>query len=134
MPEKSRFTNRVRRHHCALIAHHLPRFLAPAIVAASGIGASVFASAIPSASAGPCPDVQVVFTRGTDERRRVSVSRRRLCQLIPDEAGTGSSDGHSVALHDSGGEGPPLLFAHATGMHGWTWSVIAVHRVGQFQC
>jgi len=44
------------------------------------------------------------------------------------------ADGHSVALHDFGGEGPPLLFAHATGMHGWTWSVIAQHLVGQFHC
>lgn len=43
-------------------------------------------------------------------------------------------DGHSVALHDFGGEGPPLLFAHATGMHGWTWSVIAQHLAGQFHC
>ena len=43
-------------------------------------------------------------------------------------------DGHSLALHDFGGEGPPLLFAHATGMHGWTWSVIARHLVDQFRC
>lgn len=43
-------------------------------------------------------------------------------------------DGHSIALHDFGGEGPPLLFAHATGMHGWTWSVIARHLTGQFHC
>jgi pimeloyl-ACP methyl ester carboxylesterase len=43
-------------------------------------------------------------------------------------------DGHSVALHDFGGEGPPLLFAHATGMHGWTWSIIARHLAGQFHC
>jgi pimeloyl-ACP methyl ester carboxylesterase len=43
-------------------------------------------------------------------------------------------DGHSVALHDFGGEGPPLLFAHATGMHGWTWSIIARHLADQFHC
>jgi pimeloyl-ACP methyl ester carboxylesterase len=42
--------------------------------------------------------------------------------------------GHCVALHDFGGEGPPILFAHATGMHGWTWSIIARHLVGQFHC
>jgi pimeloyl-ACP methyl ester carboxylesterase len=43
-------------------------------------------------------------------------------------------DGHFVALHDFGGEGPPLLFAHATGMHGWTWSVVAQHLTDQFHC
>lgn len=43
-------------------------------------------------------------------------------------------DGHSVALHDFGGDGPPLLFAHATGMHGWTWSVVAQHLVTRFHC
>ena len=43
-------------------------------------------------------------------------------------------DGHSVALHDFGGEGPPLLFAHATGMHGWTWSIIAQYLADQFHC
>jgi cutinase len=54
-------------HHCGMIARQLPRFRAPAVVAAAGLGASVLASAIPSASAQPCPDVQVVFARGTDE-------------------------------------------------------------------
>ena len=49
-----------------MIARRLPRFLAPAVVAASGVSASVLASAIPSVSADPCPDVQVVFARGTD--------------------------------------------------------------------
>ena len=39
-------------------------------------------------------------------------------------------DGHSVALHDFGGEGPALLFANATGMHGWAWSVVAQQLVG----
>jgi pimeloyl-ACP methyl ester carboxylesterase len=43
-------------------------------------------------------------------------------------------DGHSVVLHDFGGEGPPLLFAHATGMHGWTWSIIAQYLADQFHC
>ena len=39
-------------------------------------------------------------------------------------------DGHSVALHDFGGEGPALLFANATGMHGWAWRVVAQQLVG----
>jgi hypothetical protein len=54
-------------NNCGMIARHLPRYLAPAVAAASGLSASVLASALPSAAAQPCPDVQVVFARGTDE-------------------------------------------------------------------
>ena len=43
-------------------------------------------------------------------------------------------DGHTIALHDLGGKGPPLLFAHATGFHGWAWSPIARQLAGQFHC
>jgi cutinase len=57
----------MRGHHCGMIARHIPRFLVPAVVAAWGVSASVLASAIPSVSADPCPDVQVVFARGTGE-------------------------------------------------------------------
>jgi len=50
-----------------MIARHIARFLGPAVVAASGLGASTLVgSALPSASA-QCPDVQVVFARGTGE-------------------------------------------------------------------
>lgn len=44
------------------------------------------------------------------------------------------ADGPTVALHDFGGEGPPLLFGHATGFHGWTWSTTAQHLTGRFHC
>lgn len=36
-----------------------------------------------------------------------------------------SSDGVSVALHDLGGDGPPLVFVHATGFHGRCYRRIA---------
>lgn len=36
-----------------------------------------------------------------------------------------STDGVTVALHDLGGEGPPLLFLHATGFHGRCYIQIA---------
>lgn len=36
-----------------------------------------------------------------------------------------SSDGVTVALHDLGGTGPPLLFLHATGFHGRAYTQIA---------
>ena len=63
----ARFRNRMRGHPCGMIARRILRLLAPAVVAASGVSVSVFASAIPSASADPCPDLQVVFARGTDD-------------------------------------------------------------------
>jgi pimeloyl-ACP methyl ester carboxylesterase len=43
-------------------------------------------------------------------------------------------DGHSIALHDFGGDGPSILFTHATGMHGWAWKVVAQHLADQFHC
>ncbi|OBI44990.1 cutinase family protein [Mycobacterium colombiense] len=50
-----------------MIARHSPRLLAPALAAASGVAASILATAVPAATADPCPDVQVVFARGTDD-------------------------------------------------------------------
>jgi pimeloyl-ACP methyl ester carboxylesterase len=43
-------------------------------------------------------------------------------------------DGVSVALHDFGGTGPTLLFAHATGMHGLMWRSVAEHLTGRARC
>ena len=48
-------------------AHRLRCLLSLAAVAASGVSPSLLACALPSASADPCPDVQVVFARGTDD-------------------------------------------------------------------
>lgn len=36
-----------------------------------------------------------------------------------------STDGVTVALHDLGGDGPPLLLCHATGFHGLIWAPLA---------
>jgi cutinase len=47
-----------------MIARLLTRLLAPAVVTASAV---VAAPVVPSASAQPCPDVEVVFARGTGE-------------------------------------------------------------------
>ena len=38
-----------------------------------------------------------------------------------------SSDGVHLKVHDLGGDGPPLLFAHATGFHGRVWEPLASH-------
>lgn len=45
-----------------------------------------------------------------------------------------SSDGAQIAVHDLGGEGPPLLMVHATGMHGLTWKPVAEALQGYFRC
>jgi pimeloyl-ACP methyl ester carboxylesterase len=36
-----------------------------------------------------------------------------------------STRGVTVALHDLGGDGPPLLFCHPTGFHAMTWAPLA---------
>ena len=43
-----------------------------------------------------------------------------------------SSDGARVALHDLGGNGPPLLMLHATGFHGRCYRAIAEHLHDHF--
>ena len=38
-----------------------------------------------------------------------------------------STDGVQVAVHDYGGDGPPIIFCHATGFHGRYWAVSYTH-------
>ncbi|MDC8992893.1 cutinase family protein [Mycobacterium marinum] len=55
-------------NYSGMNASHVVRFLGPAVITACGLSASVLSAvAIPSASAEPCPDVEVVFARGTGE-------------------------------------------------------------------
>lgn len=42
-----------------------------------------------------------------------------------------SSDDVEIAVHDLGGDGPPVLFAHATGLHGRCWSPVANRLPGR---
>jgi pimeloyl-ACP methyl ester carboxylesterase len=44
-----------------------------------------------------------------------------------------STDGVSLAVHDLGGIGPPLLMIHATGFHGRVWQPCASH-LRDFHC
>jgi len=41
-----------------------------------------------------------------------------------------STDGVEITVHDLGGEGPPLVLAHATGFHGRVWEPLAAHLTG----
>lgn len=44
-----------------------------------------------------------------------------------------STDGVELAVHDLGGEGPPLLLCHATGFHGMVWAPMAAHLADRFR-
>ena len=41
-----------------------------------------------------------------------------------------STDGVEIEVHDLGGDGPPLVLAHATGFHGRVWEPLAAHLTG----
>lgn len=45
-----------------------------------------------------------------------------------------STDGVTLAVHDLGGEGPPLLMAHATGFCGPVLAPLAASLAGRFHC
>jgi pimeloyl-ACP methyl ester carboxylesterase len=45
-----------------------------------------------------------------------------------------SSDDVELAVHDLGGDGPPLLVAHATGFHGRAWGPLAPALASRFRC
>jgi len=45
-----------------------------------------------------------------------------------------SIDGVKLAVHDLGGDGPPLLLAHATGFCGPVLSPLAAHLMDRFHC
>ncbi|ORV81461.1 cutinase [Mycobacterium interjectum] len=78
-----------------MIARHLPRFLGSAAVAAAGLSASVLAPAIPLASA-QCPDVQVVFARGTGEPPGVGPTGQAFVDDLRSRVGGKSFDVYPV--------------------------------------
>lgn len=45
-----------------------------------------------------------------------------------------STDDVELAVHDLGGDGPTLLFAHATGFHGMVWAPVAAALTPYFRC
>jgi cutinase-like protein len=78
------------------IGRHITRSLVPALVAASGLGASALAgSVIPSASA-QCPDVQVVFARGTGEAPGVGPTGQAFVDALHQRVGPKSFDVYPV--------------------------------------
>jgi hypothetical protein len=122
---KRSLTSRGRRlvvgFFCTVIAA-VPRLVTPAVVAASGVGASVLASAIPFASADPCSDVQVVFARGTDDPPGVGPTGQAFVDSLRPRVGAKSLDVYAVnypATHDwtrAGEEGVRDAGAHVVSM------------------
>jgi pimeloyl-ACP methyl ester carboxylesterase len=45
-----------------------------------------------------------------------------------------STRGVTVALHDLGGDGPPVLMCHPTGFHGMTWAPLAAELAPVARC
>jgi cutinase len=78
-----------------MIARHLPRFLGPTVVAATGLSASVLAGALPPASA-QCPDVQVVFARGTGEPPGLGATGQAFADTLRSRVGAKSFDIYPV--------------------------------------
>jgi pimeloyl-ACP methyl ester carboxylesterase len=64
----------------------------------------------------------------------VGVSTRTPVGTAPSAVQVRAVDGVTTVLHDFGGEGPTLLFAHATGLHGWVWKPVADHLVHRAHC
>ena len=84
-------------HHFGMIARHITRFLGPAVVTAWGLCApALMGSAIPSASADPCPDVQVVFARGTWEPPGVGPTGQAFVDSLRSRVGPRSFDVYPV--------------------------------------
>lgn len=45
-----------------------------------------------------------------------------------------STDDVDLAVHDYGGDGPDLVFCHATGMHGRVWEPVIAHLAASHRC
>ena len=73
------------------------RIVGPAVLAASGFGAAVSsAPGLPSASAQPCPDVQVVFARGTGEPPGVGPTGQAFIDSLRPRVGAKSLEVYPV--------------------------------------
>ncbi|HSS25176.1 MAG TPA: cutinase family protein, partial [Mycobacterium sp.] len=83
--------------YCTMIAGLLTRVLGPAVVAASAISASVVsASAAPPAAAQPCPDVEVLFARGTGEDPGVGPTGQAFVDSLRPRIGGKSMDVYPI--------------------------------------
>jgi cutinase len=79
-----------------MIARHVARFLGPAIVAAAGLSTSALTSSVISSAAAQCPDVQVVFARGTGEDPGVGPTGQAFVDALHQRVGPKSFDVYPV--------------------------------------
>jgi cutinase-like protein len=80
-----------------MIRFHVLRFVGPAVVALWALSASVLSgSAVPFASAQPCPDVEVVFARGTGEAPGVGPTGQAFADALRQRVGSKSFDVYPV--------------------------------------
>ncbi len=107
-----------------MIARHVLRLVGPAAVAAAGLGGAFVGAvgpAAPAASAQPCPDVQVVFARGTGEPPGVGPTGQAFVDSLHSRLGATSFDVYPVNYPasdqwDTGVEGIRDASAHITSM------------------
>src|SRR5271154_3714322 len=80
-----------------MMVRRLPSLIGAAVITAWGLSASVLpAAAIPSASAQPCPDTQVVFARGTGEEPGVGPTGQAFVDALRGRLGGKSLDVYAV--------------------------------------
>lgn len=80
-----------------MIARDILRFLGSAVLTTSGVGAAVLgAPAVPDASAQSCPDVDVVFARGTGEPPGVGPTGQAFVDNLRSRIGGQSMDVYAV--------------------------------------
>src|ERR1700754_1171702 len=79
-----------------MIAGYIIRFVGPAAAATLSLGASVLFSPVPWAAAEPCPDVQVVFARGTGEPEGVGPTGQAFGDILRGREGGKSVDVYAV--------------------------------------
>jgi cutinase len=91
-----------------LSARQLARVLGAAVMTA---GAVMLGAPVPSASAQPCPDVDVVFARGTSEPPGVGGVGQAFVDAVRSQAGTRSVAVYPVNYAASADFGDPINFA-----------------------
>ncbi|BBX98864.1 cutinase family protein [Mycobacterium lacus] len=80
-----------------MIPRHVARFAGPAVITAWGVSACVLpGAALPSAAAQPCPDVEVVFARGTGEPPGVGPTGQAFVDSLRSRIGAKSMEVYPV--------------------------------------
>ena len=84
-------------HLVRMIARHVVRFLGPAVAAAWGLSASVLVGPVlPATSAQGCPDVEVVFARGTGDPPGVGPTGQAFVDALRSRVGGRSFEVYPV--------------------------------------